>query len=189
MLTPEQRLYSYHRIHEIRANKPLFAADFWNDGPYTGGCLAGGRRYLHITADGSIEPCAFIHLAQGNINEISLKEALQLPFFKEIQKLQPYSDNLLRPCMIVDNPDVFRKIGSLPGVRSTDGTLENMYKEVGKHLDELSKKWEEVSRPVFERDYPDVAKKVREYKKKKEEIIAKANGNIEQFYVSNEIEK
>jgi MoaA/NifB/PqqE/SkfB family radical SAM enzyme len=189
MLTPEQRLYSYHRIHEIRANKPLFAADFWNDGPYTGGCLAGGRRYLHITADGGVEPCAFIHLAQGNINEISLKEALQLPFFKEIQKLQPYSDNLLRPCMIVDNPDIFRKIGSLPGVRSTDGTLENMSKEVGKHLDELSRKWEELSRPVFERDYPDVAKKVREYKKKKEEIIAKANGNIEQFYVSNEIEK
>jgi hypothetical protein len=64
-----------------------------------------------------------------------------------------------------------------------------MSKEVGKHLEQLSKRWEEISRPVFERDYPDVAKKVREYKKKKEEIIAKANGNIEQFYVSNEIEK
>ncbi|MFU2158538.1 radical SAM protein, partial [Caldisericum sp. AR60] len=73
--------------------------------------------------------------------------------------------------------------------RSTDGTLENMYKDVGKHLDELSKKWEEISRPVFERDYPEIAKKTKEYKKRKEEIIAKANGNIEQFYVSDEIEK
>ncbi|MEF3245514.1 MAG: radical SAM protein, partial [Caldisericaceae bacterium] len=109
--------------------------------------------------------------------------------FKEIQKLQPYSDNLLRPCMLVDSPDVFRKIGSLPNVRSTDGTLENMSKDVGKHLDELSKKWEELSRPVFERDFPEVANKVREYKRKKEEIIKKANGNIEQFYVSNKIEK
>ncbi|MGB9833299.1 MAG: radical SAM protein, partial [Caldisericum exile] len=134
MLTPEQRLKSYKRINEIRSTKPLFAADFWNDGIYTDGCIAGGRSYIHITADGGIEPCAFIHLAQGNINEISLKEALQLPFFKEIQKLQPYSDNLLRPCMIVDNPQIFRKIGSLPGVRSTDGTLENMYKGVGKYL-------------------------------------------------------
>ncbi|MGC8757871.1 MAG: radical SAM protein [Caldisericaceae bacterium] len=189
MLTPEQRLLSYDRIHYIRANKPLFAADFWNDGPYTGGCLAGARRYLHITADGGVEPCAFIHLAQGNINEISLKEALQLPFFKEIQKLQPYSDNLLKPCMLVDNPDVFRKIGSLPGVHSTDGTLENMYKEVGKHLDELSESWDKISRPVFEKDFPELAKKTKEYKKKKEEIIAKADGNIEQFYVSDEIEK
>ena len=30
MISPEQRLYSYERIHYIRANKPLFAADFWN---------------------------------------------------------------------------------------------------------------------------------------------------------------
>jgi len=91
--------------------------------------------------------------------------------------------------MLVDNPDVFRKIGSLPGVRSTDGTLENMYKDVGKFLDELAQKWEEISRPTFEKDYPDVAKKIKEYKQKKEEILEKANGDIEQFYTSDEIEK
>jgi len=186
MISPEQRLYSYKRVNYIRANKPLFAADFWNDGPYTGGCIAGSRSYLHITADGGIEPCAFIHLAQGNINEISLKEALQLPFFKEIQKLQPYTDNLLRPCMLVDNPDVFRKIGSLPGVHSTDGTLENMYKDVGKFLDELSKKWEEISRPTFEKDFPDLAKETREYKARKEKKLEEGEGKIEAFYHSGE---
>ena len=189
MLTPEQRLRSYERVHYLRSHKPLFVADFWNDGPFTGGCIAGARRYLHITADGGIEPCAFIHLAQGNVNEISLREALQLPFFKEIQKLQPYSDNLLTPCLLVDHPELFRKIGSLTGVRSTDGTLENMSHEVGKHLDELSKKWEEVSRPVFEKDFPEVAKKTREYKEKKEKVIAESGGAIEQFYISDEIEK
>jgi len=189
MLTPQQRMFSYNRIHSIRATKPLFAADFWNDGPYTGGCLAGGRRYLHITADGSIEPCAFIHLAQGNINEMSLKDALKLPFLIEIQKLQPYGDNLLSPCMLVDHPDVMRKIGSMEGVRSTDGTLENLSNGVGKHLDKLSKKWEELSRPVFEKDFPELAKKTREYREKKEEILKKSNGQIEQFYVSEEIEK
>jgi len=186
MLTPEQRLYSYKRVNEIRSKKPFFAADFWNDGIYTDGCIAGSRSYLHITADGGIEPCAFIHLAQGNINEISLKEALQLPFFKEIQKLQPYSDNLLRPCMLVDNPEVFKKIGSLPGVRSTDGTLENMSKEVGKHLEQLSKRWEEISRPVFEKEHPEVAKKIREYKRRKENILKENDEKIEAFYHSGE---
>ena len=189
MLTPEQRKYSYERIHYIRSNKSLFAADFWNDGPYTGGCLAGARRYLHITADGGIEPCAFIHLAQGNINEISLKETLSLPFFKEIQKLQPYSDNLLRPCMIVDNPEVFRKIGSLEGVRSTDGTLENVSNEVGVYLDKLSEEWEKVSRPIFEKDFPDIAKRTKEYKEEKERIIKEHGGNIEQFYVTQDPRK
>jgi len=120
---------------------------------------------------------------------MSLKDALELPFFKEIQKLQPYSDNLLSPCLLVDHPELFRKIGSMIGVRSTDGTLENMYKDVGKHLDKLSKEWEEVSEPVFEKDFPDVAKKTREYKEKKEKILAEHGGDIEQFYVSDEIEK
>jgi hypothetical protein len=186
MLTPEQRLYSYKRVNEIRSKKPFFAADFWNDGIYTDGCIAGARSYLHITADGGVEPCAFIHLAQGNINEISLKEALQLPFFKEIQKLQPYSDNLLRPCMLVDNPEIFKKIGSLPGVRSTDGTLENMSKEVGKHLEQLSRRWEEISRPVFEKEHPEVAKKIREYKRRKEKILKENEEKIEAFYHSGE---
>ena len=173
MLSPEQRMYSYERIHYIRAHYPLFAADFWNDGPYTGGCLAGGRRYFHITANGGIEPCAFIHISQGNIKNMSLKEALQLPFFKEIQKLQPYSDNLLSPCLLVDHPDYFRKIASLPGVKPTDATVANMSKEVGKHLDKLSKDWNKLSRSVFERDFPDVAKKAKEYKKKKKKFIKK----------------
>jgi hypothetical protein len=91
--------------------------------------------------------------------------------------------------MIVDHPDVMRKIGSLQGVKSTDGTLENLSKDVGKYLDELSKNWEEVSRPVFEKDFPEVAKRAREYKEKKEKILAENSGDIEQFYISDEIEK
>jgi len=88
--------------------------------------------------------------------------------------------------MLVDNPDVFRKIGSLPGVHSTDGTLENMYKDVGKFLDELSKKWEEISRPTFEKDFPDLAKETREYKARKEKKLEEGEGKIEAFYHSGE---
>lgn len=44
LATPEQRAYMYRRIREIRETKPIFAIDFWNDGEYTGGCIAGGRQ-------------------------------------------------------------------------------------------------------------------------------------------------
>lgn len=40
----------------------LFAMDFQNDVEYVGGCIAGGRRYLHINANGDMDPCVFIHL-------------------------------------------------------------------------------------------------------------------------------
>ncbi len=38
--------------------------------------IAGGRRYLHITANGDIEPCAFIHYSDSNIREKTLLDAL-----------------------------------------------------------------------------------------------------------------
>ncbi|MEN6387746.1 MAG: radical SAM protein [Candidatus Cryosericum sp.] len=189
MLTPEERLQSYHRIHEIRSSKPVFVADFWNDGPYTGGCIAGARRYFHVTADGNIEPCAFIHLTQGNINEMSLKDALQLPFFQEMQKLQPYSDNALAPCILIDHPDYFRKIAAMPGVRGTDGTVENMSGEVGAHLDKLSKEWETLSHPVYMNDFPEESAKFAQLKKEKVANIERHGGDMRAFYTDPTIEK
>ena len=69
MATAEQREMMYHRIREYRRTKPIFTVDFWNDGEYVGGCIAGGRCYCHINANGDIEPCAFIHYSDSNIRE------------------------------------------------------------------------------------------------------------------------
>lgn len=105
MATPEQRAYVYERIHKMRENKPIFIADFWNDGEATGGCIAGGRRYFHINAAGEVEPCAFIHYSNCNIKDMSVKEALGNPLFREYQKRQPFNHNHMRPCPLIDNPD------------------------------------------------------------------------------------
>ena len=51
----EQREYMYHRVRDLKV-KPIFLLDFWNDGEYVHGCIAGGRRYLHINANGDVEP-------------------------------------------------------------------------------------------------------------------------------------
>ncbi|MDI6814225.1 MAG: radical SAM protein, partial [Desulfitobacteriaceae bacterium] len=50
LLEPEQRLWLAERVVQIRETKPLMVMDFWNDGELTQGCIAGGRRYFHITA-------------------------------------------------------------------------------------------------------------------------------------------
>lgn len=105
MATPEQRAYVYERIHKLRETKPIFLADFWNDGEATGGCIAGGRRYFHINAAGDVEPCAFIHYSTCNIRNMSVKEALGNPLFREYQKRQPFNHNHMRPCPLIDNPE------------------------------------------------------------------------------------
>lgn len=77
--TPEQRIGVYEKIRKYRATKPLFAMDFQNDAEYVGGCIAGGRRYLHINANGDIDPCVFIHYSDSNIREKTLLQALRSP--------------------------------------------------------------------------------------------------------------
>ena len=49
MVTAEQREFMYHQIRKFRETKPIFTLDFWNDGEYVSGCIAGGRHYCHIT--------------------------------------------------------------------------------------------------------------------------------------------
>lgn len=79
--TAEQRKFMYEQIHKFRKTKPLFTMDFWNDGDAVGGCIAGGRGYCHINANGDMEPCAFIHYSDSNIKEKTLLECYQSPLF------------------------------------------------------------------------------------------------------------
>lgn len=120
LATAEQREFMYRQIRGFRQTKPLFTMDFWNDGEYAGGCIAGGRRYLHINAKGDIEPCAFIHYSDSNIREKTLLEALQSPLFMQYHKNQPFNENMLRPCPLLDNPDRLTDIVNKSGATSTD---------------------------------------------------------------------
>ena len=118
--SPQQRETMYRRIREVRATKPLFAMDFQNDGEYVGGCIAGGRRYLHINANGDVDPCVFIHYSDANIREKSLLECLQSPIFMAYHDGQPFNGNHLRPCPMLENPDLLRAMVKGTGAHSTD---------------------------------------------------------------------
>ena len=117
---PQQREQMYHRIRAIRASKPIFAMDFQNDGEYVGGCIAGGRRYLHINANGDVDPCVFIHYSDSNIRERTLLECLQGPIFMAYHDGQPFNENHLRPCPMLENPELLRKMVKETGAHSTD---------------------------------------------------------------------
>ena len=118
--TPEQREEVLKRIRHLRAIKPLFAMDFQNDAEYVGGCIAGGRRYLHINANGDVDPCVFIHYSNANIRECTLLEALQSPIFMAYHDGQPFNDNMLRPCPMLENPEMLPQIVAQSGAYSTD---------------------------------------------------------------------
>ena len=120
MPNPQQRKAMYYRIREIRSTKPLFVMDFQNDGEYVGGCIAGGRRYLHINANGDVDPCVFVHYSDSNIREKSLLDCLRSPMFMAYHDGQPFNDNHLLPCPMLENPEKLREMVHRTGAHSTD---------------------------------------------------------------------
>ena len=123
MPTKEQREYIYHRLREVRGfegGKEIFVMDFQNDGEYVGGCIAGGRNYCHINPKGDVEPCVFIHYSGANIREKSLLECLKQPLFMAYRDNQPFDENMLRPCPMLENPELLRKMVERAGAKSTD---------------------------------------------------------------------
>ena len=120
MATSKQREYMYHQLRTFRKTKSLFTIDFWNDGEYAGGCIAGARQYLHINANGDIEPCAFIHYSDSNVYDHTLIEAYQSPLFMQYMQNQPFNNNHLRPCPLLDNPNKLVKMVRSTKAKSTE---------------------------------------------------------------------
>ena len=118
--SPAQREKMYVSIQKYRQTKPIFTIDFQNDGKYAGGCIAGGRKYIHINANGDIEPCAFIHYSDSNIHDVSLLEAYRRPLFMAYHDRQPFNENMFKPCPMLENPECIEEIIRNTAVVNTD---------------------------------------------------------------------
>lgn len=157
MITAEQRAYLKERVPEIRNTKAIKIADFWNDGELTQGCIAGGREYFHINARGDVKPCAFVHFSMDNIREKSLVEVLGSPLFRAYQKRQPFCSNHLKPCPIIDNPQLLRDIVKESGAQPTyDGADAVLSGEIGGFLDQRSREWDEAVSSMEHNGYAEI---------------------------------
>lgn len=150
LVTPEQRQLMYERVHEFRATKDIFLIDFWNDGEYCNGCIAGGRHYLHINANGDVEPCAFIHYADTNIREATLLEALKAPLFMQYRERQPFNANPLRPCPLLDNPDELVEMVNRAQAYSTQRRDNEPVEVVADKCREPAARWAPVADSIWQ---------------------------------------
>ena len=152
MVSPEQRALMYKKMHEWRHTKSIFALDFWNDGEYVQGCIAGGRHYFHINSNGDCEPCAFVHYSNVNIKEHSVLEALQSPLFMAYKRNQPFSNNMLRPCPVLDNPGAISKMVAETGAYSTEMQHPESANELFDKTIAAAKAWKVKADELFNRD-------------------------------------
>lgn len=154
MLTPEQRLVLGQRVRHIRVDKPYFAIDFFNDAPYIGGCISG-KYYCHINAKEEVEPCIFAHFACDNLKGKSLLEVFQSNFFKVLRRKQPYNNNLLMPCMMIDNPKVIRTIVRETGAHPTDASAKQMISDPRfmQQLDKLAQDFQPYAQKAWKEEF------------------------------------
>ncbi|RBQ25636.1 MAG: Coenzyme PQQ synthesis protein E [Methanocorpusculum sp. MCE] len=145
LATPKQREHMYRQVRHIRATRPIFAMDFWNDGEYVDGCVAGGRFYLHINANGDIEPCAFIHCSDSNIRTHTLLEAYKSPLFMQYRANQPFNPNHLRPCPLLDNPGRLAAMVDASKAKSTDMVNPEDVHDLMKKTVPAAEKWAPVA--------------------------------------------
>ncbi len=152
LLSPEQREYVYRKIRQnrqSRGGKGIFTVDFQNDGEFVGGCIAGGRNYFHVNSEGDAEPCVFIHYSDSNIREKSILECLRSPLFKQYYKGQPFNDNMLRPCPMLENPQELRKIISLTNAKSTNLTCPESAEQLCSKCDDYAKAWAKTANDIW----------------------------------------
>ncbi|NOZ85402.1 MAG: radical SAM protein [Deltaproteobacteria bacterium] len=151
MPTPEQRDKLRQMSRRWISGKPIFLGDFWNDGPAAGGCLSASR-YAYITVEGNVQPCTFVHFYTHNLRNSSFEEIWNSPFFEAIRQKQPYDDNLLRPCKIIDRPEVLKEVveetGAMPSYPGADNILSD--KKLRDFLKDYSERYGALADPAWE---------------------------------------
>jgi len=84
-MTDSQREEMAHRVVEFRArHRAVFVAVPWDE-EEVGGCLAGGRGFVHISAEGGLEPCPFAPYSDVSLRTTSLAMALRSPFLTALR--------------------------------------------------------------------------------------------------------
>lgn len=83
----------------------------------------------------------------------TIAEALVNPLFKSIRGRQPHNENHLRPCMIIDNPEIAGEIIQETKPRFTHPGAEEIYTLRAAELDAYAQRYADFIAPVWQRGY------------------------------------
>jgi MoaA/NifB/PqqE/SkfB family radical SAM enzyme len=86
ILTDEQRASLLRLRDSFRSQYPALFIAIPGDEEEIGGCLSAGKGFVHISADGNVEPCPFAPYSDTNVRDMSLKDALQSEFLRKIRE-------------------------------------------------------------------------------------------------------
>lgn len=86
VLTDEQRANLLALRDSFRSRFSALFIAVPGDEEEIGGCLSAGRGFIHVNAEGDVEPCPFVPYSDTNLRDLSLKDALQSEFLRTIRQ-------------------------------------------------------------------------------------------------------
>lgn len=110
VLLDDQRTEVMRLIKSFREQFPaLFIGVPWDEMD-VGGCLSAGRGFVHINAEGDVEPCPFAPISDNNLKDVSLKQALQSDFLERIRQIPELSQYTGGGCALWKNRERVRSL-------------------------------------------------------------------------------
>lgn len=113
VLAPQdaERVFLEERLKVLRAHYEdmLFIA-FPGDEKRSGGCLAAGRGFFHINAQGGAEPCPFSPYSDTSLKDTSLREAINSPLFRKLRDNHILMEDHSGGCVLFEKQETVQKL-------------------------------------------------------------------------------
>ncbi|MFA9378956.1 MAG: radical SAM protein [Lachnotalea sp.] len=105
------RKYMEQRMDTIRTSgEELLLIAFPGDEKTSGGCLAAGRGFFHINAQGGAEPCPFSPYSDTNVTETPLLQALKSPLFVKLRELGVLMESHDGGCVLFNKEEQVKEL-------------------------------------------------------------------------------
>jgi MoaA/NifB/PqqE/SkfB family radical SAM enzyme len=112
--TESDRALMERRIQVLRSlPDSQILLSFPGDVKYSGGCLAAGRGFFHISPFGGAEPCPFSPISDRNVKDYPLKEVLSSSLFQKLKESGMLSLPHEGGCALFDREGEIRKMMAL----------------------------------------------------------------------------
>lgn len=106
-----EREYLKSRLFDIRQEyENMVFISFPGDEKTSGGCLAAGRGFFHINANGGAEPCPFSPYSDINVKDTSLKEALNSKLFRRLQEEDVLLEDHAGGCVLFERRELVEQL-------------------------------------------------------------------------------
>ena len=99
-----------------REFRALFVASAASEAAF-GGCMAAGEGFVHVSAEGDLEPCPFSPFSDTNLREVPLRVALQSRLLRNIRESGEHLSETNGGCALWAKRDWVQSMMAAPGDR------------------------------------------------------------------------